>query len=82
MITPSILAILCCPETRQSLRVADAGLVEKLNGRIASGALTNRGGKPITARIEEGLIRHDGKFLYPVRNSIPVLLIDEGIPLD
>jgi uncharacterized protein YbaR (Trm112 family) len=27
------------------------------------------------------LIRADGKILYPIRRNIPVMLVDEGIPL-
>jgi uncharacterized protein YbaR (Trm112 family) len=28
-----------------------------------------------------GLVRQDGKIVYPVRDDIPVLLVDEGIAL-
>jgi uncharacterized protein len=28
------------------------------------------------------LIRPDQKILYPIREGIPVMLIEEGIPLD
>jgi uncharacterized protein YbaR (Trm112 family) len=31
--------------------------------------------------IDGGLIRADGKLLYPIRRNIPVMLVDEGIPL-
>ena len=27
------------------------------------------------------LVREDGKLLYPVRDDIPIMLIDESIPL-
>jgi uncharacterized protein YbaR (Trm112 family) len=29
-----------------------------------------------------GLVRADNKILYPIREDIPVMLIDEGIPLE
>ena len=32
--------------------------------------------------LEEGLIREDDKILYPVREDIPIMLIDEAIELD
>ena len=48
---------------------------------MAGKTLRNRTGQPVTENIEGGLVREDGKFLYPVRNSIPVMLIDEAIPL-
>jgi uncharacterized protein YbaR (Trm112 family) len=35
----------------------------------------------VTEQIEGGLLRADGKVLYPVRSHIPVMLIDEAIPL-
>ena len=31
--------------------------------------------------LEGGLLRADGKVVYPIRNGIPVMLIDEAIPL-
>ena len=31
--------------------------------------------------LEAGLVRQDQKIVYPVRDGIPVLLIDEGIEL-
>jgi uncharacterized protein YbaR (Trm112 family) len=27
------------------------------------------------------LVRADGKFIYPIRQEIPIMLIDEAIPL-
>jgi uncharacterized protein YbaR (Trm112 family) len=32
-------------------------------------------------KLEGGLVRADGKVLYPMRGEIPVMLIDEAIPL-
>jgi uncharacterized protein YbaR (Trm112 family) len=81
MISPDLLKILCCPETHQEVRVAEPALVEKLNAQIAAGGLKNRGGQPVQAKIDAGLIRADGKVLYPIRRDIPVMLVDEGIPL-
>jgi uncharacterized protein YbaR (Trm112 family) len=43
--------------------------------------LRNRGGEAIAAAIQEGLIREDGKILYPVEDGIPVMLIEESIEL-
>ncbi len=81
MIDPELLKILCCPETHQGLRPADAALVDKLNAQMASGTLKNRAGHPVLEKLDEGLVRADGKFVYPVRRNIPVMLIDEAIPL-
>ena len=81
MIAPELLNILCCPETHQEVRLAEAPVVDKLNGQIAAGALINRAGQPVKEKIDDGLVRADGKVLYPIRGNIPVMLVDEGIPL-
>ena len=76
-----LLNVLCCPDTRQPLQIADAKLVGELNQKIKDGQVRNRGGKPITETMEAGFIREDGKYIYPIRNKIPVMLVDEAIPL-
>ena len=81
MIDAELLSILCCPETHQDVAPADAALIEKLNHQIATGQVKNRGGQPVTEKIDGGLVRADGKFVYPIRQDIPIMLIDEGIPL-
>ena len=82
MIDAELLKILCCPETHQELRLADSPLVEKLNQQAGSGSLRNRVGQPVKEKLDGGLLRADGKFLYPIRKNIPVMLVDEAIPLD
>lgn len=81
-IDKDLLAILCCPETKQPVSLADATLVKKLNDAATRGLLKNKGNKPVTEPIDGGLIRADHKVLYPIRESIPVMLIDEGISLE
>ena len=81
MIDSELLNILCCPETHQPLRVAEPVLIEKLNRQIGSGTLQNRAGQPAKGSIDGGLVRSDGKFLYPIRQEIPVMLVEEAIPL-
>ena len=76
-----LLAILCCPDTKQAVVLADEGLIQKLNGAIERGVLKNKAEKPVTERLDGGLVRSDQQILYPVREKIPVMLIDEGIPL-
>ncbi len=81
LIDPGLLAILCCPETHQSLSEADTALVNELNRRIASGTLKNRAGQTLAEKLDGGLLRQDRQMLYPIRHRLPVLLIDEAIPL-
>ena len=82
MVDPELLEILVCPETHQRVRQADAGLLDRLNQAIASGGVTNRGGQEVTDSVDGGLVREDDKILYPVREDIPIMLIDEAIELD
>ncbi|MBI3851001.1 MAG: hypothetical protein HY298_12100 [Verrucomicrobia bacterium] len=81
MIDSELLKILCCPETHQAVSLADSLLIVKLNEQIVAGKLQNRGGQLLKERIDGGLIRADGKFVYPIRQDIPVMLIDEAIPV-
>ncbi|MBA5866548.1 MAG: hypothetical protein GDA67_07615 [Nitrospira sp. CR1.3] len=81
-IDKDLLAILCCPETKLEVSLADDALVGKLNDAVSRGTLKNKGKKPVTDPLDGGLIRADRKILYPIREDIPVMLIEEGIPLD
>ena len=82
MIDMELVRILCCPETKQSVVLADSGLVNKLNEAVGRGGLRNKGNKPVSEQMEGGLIRADQSILYPIREGIPVMLIEEGIPLN
>lgn len=78
---PELLSILCCPETHQPLRPAPTELLASLNERIRQGNIRNQSGRPITEPCEAGLLREDGKSLYPVWGGLPILLIAEAIPV-
>lgn len=82
MIRPELLAMICCPQTRQRLEPADEALLERLWAAAAAGALRNQAGERVEQKIQGGLIRADGAVLYPVVDDIPVLLADECIALD
>ena len=82
MVDPELLEILVCPETHQPVRPAEGGVLDRLNQAIRSGGVTNRGGSEVAEPLEEGLIREDDKIPYPVREDIPIMLIDEAIELD
>ena len=81
MVDPQLLEILCCPETKQDVALAPAALIEELNRQVLAGTLRNRTGSPVRETLDAGLLRADGKVLYPIRDDIPVMLIDEAIPL-
>ena len=82
MVNPELLEILVCPETKQTLVVADDKTLEMVAQAVEGGSLHNQGGDRVKDRIEEGLVREDGAVLYPVQDDIPVMLLDEAIRLD
>lgn len=82
MIDEELLDILVCPETKQPVRLAEPELVQRINDAVSRGRLENRGGETVEEPIDGGLVREDGKVLYPIREDIPVMLIDEAILLD
>jgi len=82
MIDRELLDILVCPETKQPVSVAEPALVERVNAAIERGTLTNRGGEVVKEDLDGGLVREDGKLLYPIREDIPIMLIDEAILLE
>ena len=77
-----LLEILVCPESQQPVALASAELLERLNSEIDATRLRNRGGDVVEKKIEEGLLREDGKVLYIIEDSIPIMLIDQSIKLD
>lgn len=81
MVDAELLEILVCPEDKTPVALASAETLALLNARIASGGVRTRGGTAVTEPVAEALVRADGKYLYPVRDDIPVMLIDEAIPL-
>jgi uncharacterized protein len=79
MLDQELIDILACPETKEPVRLADDDLVRRVNSAIAAGKLTNREGQAVDEPIDAGLLREDGKYLYPVRDDIPVMLVGEAI---
>lgn len=82
MVDEELLKILVCPEDKTPVSVADDALVSTINTAIAAGTVKNRGGETVDTAIDGGLVREDGAYLYLIREDIPVMLIDEALPLD
>lgn len=76
-----LLDILCCPETRGKLKMADETLLSSLNQAVAAGLLKNAVGEKISETLTEVLVNEVGSRAYIVREGIPVLLTDEAILL-
>ncbi len=75
-----LLEILCCPKTMAPLKVVDAAALAKINERIQAGGVTYESGAPVKEPLEEALVTVDNERLYAVKDSIPIMLIDESIP--
>ena len=80
-VSPDLLEILVCPETKQPVALASDELLARVNAEIEAGRQRNRGGEAVAEAITEGLVREDGRVLYPVDDGIPVMLIEESIEL-
>ena len=81
MVDQDLLDLLVCPDTRQPVRHADADLLERLNQAIDAGTVTNRAGETVRDRLGSALVREDGALVYPIRDDIPIMLIDQAIPV-
>ena len=82
MVDKELLGILCCPETKQDVTLVEGDVIKKINAKIKQGSLKNRGGEIVKEEIGAGLVREDKKYLYPIREDIPIMLIDEAIPFE
>lgn len=80
-VAAELLEILVCPETKQTVSPASDEIRARINEKIESGQLRNRGGDPVTEPVQEGLVREDGRILYVVDDGIPVMLIEESIEI-
>ncbi|MCH2297010.1 MAG: hypothetical protein MK441_03770 [SAR324 cluster bacterium] len=81
-VDPELVEILVCPDTKLNVDLAPAETVEKINLAIKENIVLNVDGQSIKEPLQDGLLREDDKIIYPVRDSIPVMLIGEGIPME
>ena len=82
MIDKDLLEILACPEDKTPVALAEQPLVDDLNKKIEAGEIKNRGGEVVENKMDGGLVREDGAYLYRIEDGIPIMLIDEAISLE
>ena len=82
MVAEDLIRILRCPETRRPVALAPQPTIDALNARVREGTLRDVGGEPVERPIEAGLMREDGRVLYPVIDGIPRMLVERGIPIN
>ncbi len=80
-VNQELLDILCCPETKEDVHLISEEEVQRINASIDKGNGKKRSGENETDHIQGGLLREDGKYLYAIRDDIPIMLIDEAIDM-
>lgn len=76
-----ILAILQCPISRGSLRLATPDELRVINDKICKAALRRRDGNLMEGELTECLLCESAGLCYPIRDGLPVLLADEAFDL-
>ncbi|WP_226801740.1 Trm112 family protein [Alkalilimnicola sp. S0819] len=74
-----LLDILCCPVTKQPVKVLSRDKLKTLNARIAEGSVRSYGDEPVRAALTEALVTDNGERIYPVEDGIPIMLQERGI---
>ncbi len=80
-ISKELLDILLCPETRQRLTLAEPALLEQLNREVGASRLRNKAGHAVEQHLDGALVREDRQAAYPIVDGLPIMLIDQAIPL-
>ena len=52
MIDSELLEILCCPETKQNVKLIEEDIIFHINEKITTGKVTNRGGQIVEEKVE------------------------------
>lgn len=81
MISEEVLSILVCPKTKESLSLASSEESKRINDAVNKRTLSTVEGRQLVEAFDGYLIRVDRKLVYPIKEGIPVLLQEEGIPL-
>ncbi len=81
MFDKQLLRMLVCPTDHTPRAPAGEQVVARVNRAIAAGQVANRAGRVLDQAIDGGLLRADKTLLYPIFDSIPLLLVDEAIPM-
>ena len=75
------LSLLRCPRTGAELRIAQPEELAAIHESHLKGELENAAGRRPERAIEGALVSACGRWLYPVHEGIPVLLVEEALEL-
>lgn len=79
---PFLLERLVCPETYQSLTLADEQTLATFNQLVEARSIRDAGGKIVSRPLQQVLLRQDRKVAYPVWDSVPYMRPDHAIPTE
>ena len=69
-----LLDILCCPVSREPLRLLNRGELDALNRAVAAGGVSSVDGSGWTLPIASALLTRSGDRIYRLEDDIPVML--------
>jgi uncharacterized protein YbaR (Trm112 family) len=82
MLDAQLLALLVCPATHQDVTLASPAEVVRLIQGVRDGQVRTVAGAEPDAAFDGALVRQDGAVAYPIRDGIPVMLVEEGLVID
>ncbi|MGC6441879.1 MAG: Trm112 family protein [Rubripirellula sp.] len=81
MLTEEVLELLQCPLTGKKLSLASDQMILSVNEAIANGNARDRIEQKVSQKIDGGLVTDEGVWLYPIREEIPTLVVEEAIDI-
>ena len=79
MIDEALLGLIVCPDTKDELRLATETVTSKVNRLIEAAKLDFVNGNKVNKKVDQLLIRQDGKVAYGIYEGIPNLILEDGI---
>ena len=81
MLTEEVLELLQCPLSGKKLSLASDQMILRVNEAIANGDARDRIEQKVSQKIDGGLVTDEGVWLYPIREEIPTLVVEEAIDI-
>jgi uncharacterized protein YbaR (Trm112 family) len=75
---PELVDLLRCPVSKAPVRLATLEELREINRLALEGKLVTRGGTRIREAFGECLVCDETKACYPIRDGLPVMLVDES----